>query len=204
MRIKPKHSDSPIVIRKKMLPMLRPKMTPEISSCVSIIGRSRPGRRALPVTRRNVFLISGSSVPQMPFSPASMMNTSSEADHQLPIAEHLADHVLHAGIDDRTDDRPVQGADPAENRHHHRVGGARRAGDLRADEAEIDGVHRPGQRGGRVGDDKGEQPDAEVAVAEEFHLVIVELGRQAAGRRRSNRRDICRTPKGRRRPGRRR
>src|SRR5665811_1273016 len=56
-----------------------------------------------------------------------------------------------------------------------------RAGDLRADEAEIDRIHRPGQRGGRVGDDKGEQPDFEAAVAKEFHLVLVELGRQAAG-----------------------
>jgi len=77
-----------------------------------------------------------------------------EADHQLPIPEHLAEHVLHAGINDRTDKRPVQRADAAEDRHHHGVGGARRTGDLRADEAEIDGVHRPGQRGGRVGDDK--------------------------------------------------
>src|SRR5487761_2425829 len=72
-----------------------------------------------------------------------------EADHQLPITEGLAEHVLHAGIDDRADDGPVQRADPAEDRHHHRIGGARRAGDLRADEAEIDGIHRPGQSGGR-------------------------------------------------------
>ena len=45
-----------------------------------------PRSAALPVTRRNVFLISGSSVPQMPFSPASMMNTSTKpmTSSQLP------------------------------------------------------------------------------------------------------------------------
>ena len=38
MRIRPKQSDSPIVIRKKMPPRLKPKITPEVNSCILIIG----------------------------------------------------------------------------------------------------------------------------------------------------------------------
>ena len=81
MRIRPKQSDSPMVIRKKMLPRLRPKMTPEMKSC-TVIGRLL----VLPATRSATFLSSGSSVPQMPFSPASMMNTSTKpiTSSQLP------------------------------------------------------------------------------------------------------------------------
>src|SRR5487761_2236299 len=50
--------------------------------------RLPPWPAGWPVTRRYVFLISGSSVPQMPFSPASMMNTSTKpiTSSQLPRA----------------------------------------------------------------------------------------------------------------------
>ena len=116
-----------MVIRKKMLPMLKPKMTPEISSCVSIMALSLPSSSAAARCARNEHLFSsGSSVPQMPFSPASMMKTSKKPmnSSQLPIS--LADQVLHAGVGDRADDRSVERADAAEDRHHDRIGGAGR------------------------------------------------------------------------------
>jgi hypothetical protein len=47
IRIKPKQRDNPIAIRKKMLPMLNPKITPEISSCVSIMDPGLPYRSFL-------------------------------------------------------------------------------------------------------------------------------------------------------------
>ncbi len=89
MRISPKHSDSPIAMRKKIAPMERPKMTPGMRSCVSI--RGAPFRRAAAgasLPRRNSFCSSGCSVPQMPFSPASMMNTRRKPmnSSQLPIS----------------------------------------------------------------------------------------------------------------------
>ena len=207
MRISPKQSDRPIAIRKKMLPMLSPKITPEISSCASIMDPCLL-YRSFPLAARfrgeQSFPAAAPAMPQMPFSPASMMKTSRKPmnSSQLPI--RLADHVLHAGEGERADERPVQRADAAENRHHHRIGGARRAGHLRADEAQIDGVHRAGQGGRRIGDDEGEQPDAEVAVAEKLELVLVDLGGQAAGAVDRCRRDICRTPRPPARPERRR
>jgi hypothetical protein len=139
-------------------------MMPEMKSCI-VIGRLPPCRRGAPDT-----LLAGQHDEH-----------EHEADHQFPIAEHFAQYVLHAGVDDRADQRPVQRADAAENGHHDGLGGARRAGDFRADEAEIDGIHRAGERGGRVGDDEGDEPDLEVAVAEEVHLVLVGLHRKAAG-----------------------
>ena len=139
---------------------------------------TRRGRRRLP---RKQFL-----EPRLQRAPDASFagqhdEHQQETDEQFPVADQFADDVFHAGIDEGADQRPEQRADPAEDGDNDRIGGARRAGDLRTRETQINRIERAGQRGSRVGDDEREQAHAKVAVAEKLQLALVDLGGKAAG-----------------------
>src|SRR3989339_1076782 len=102
MRIKPKQRDKPIAIRKKMLPILNPKITPEISSCVSIMDPCLPYRSYLVLSAlpgKHLFKPRFQRSPNALF-PGQHNEDQQEADEQLPVSDESADQVFHAGVSD--------------------------------------------------------------------------------------------------------